>query len=71
MRSRHPEEKERAIAMLDEIVRRYEKDPSPNMREVVARALFIKGIFLRSEKKYAEAIALFNRITRRGSQSGL
>ncbi len=56
---------EEAIAVYDEIDRRYGKDESPGVRERVARALFNKGCRLGVLNRSEEAIAVFDEIDRR------
>jgi len=54
-----------AIAVYDEIERRFGRDTAPGVREQVAKALFNKGVTLRQQKKTEEAIAVYDDIVRR------
>ena len=56
---------EEAIAVYDEIDRRFGKDESPGVREQVAGGLFNKGATLGALGKSEEAIAVYDEIDRR------
>jgi tetratricopeptide (TPR) repeat protein len=54
-----------AIAVYEEIVRRFGADASPDVREWVAAALFNKGATLGQQGKNEEAIAVYEEVVRR------
>jgi tetratricopeptide (TPR) repeat protein len=62
---------EEAIAVYEEIDRRFGQDAALDMRELVAMALFNKGLHLAQLGKSGQAIAIYDEVDRRFSQSGL
>ncbi|MDR3352969.1 MAG: tetratricopeptide repeat protein [Zoogloeaceae bacterium] len=57
-----------AIAVYDEVDRRFGQDASPGVRELVARALFDKGETLVQQDKPDAAITVYDEIERRFGQ---
>jgi tetratricopeptide (TPR) repeat protein len=56
---------EEAIAVCDELIRRFGEADDPALREGVARGLLNKGVDLRELKREEEAIAVYDELIRR------
>ncbi|MDR1351201.1 MAG: hypothetical protein LBJ59_10605 [Zoogloeaceae bacterium] len=56
---------EEAIAIHDEIDRRFGRDDNPVIQEVVARSLYAKGWELNAQGKQEKAIAAYDEVARR------
>src|SRR5437867_2154677 len=60
----HLNRSEEAIAVYDEVVRRFGDAPEPAVREQVAKALFTKGVVLDRLNRSEEAIAVYDEVLR-------
>jgi tetratricopeptide (TPR) repeat protein len=56
---------EEAVAVYDELLRRFADAPEPALREQVANALFNKGIVLGALNRNEEAVAVYDELLRR------
>jgi tetratricopeptide (TPR) repeat protein len=56
---------EEAMAVFDEVVRRFGEATEPDLRERVARALVSKGVVLGQLKRHEEEITVYDEVVRR------